>query len=44
MDADQAENALISYTFKNATEELPVIIDTETGAISLSSVPRTKRK
>ena len=44
MDADQAENALISYTIKNATSELPVNIDPETGAIVLSSVPRNKRK
>ncbi len=44
MDADQAENALISYTIKNATEDLPVNIDPETGEIALSSVPRNKRK
>ena len=44
VDADQAENALISYTIKNATEDLPVNIDPETGEIALSSVPRNKRK
>ena len=44
VDADQAENALISYTIKNATSELPVNIDPETGEIALSSVPRNKRK
>ena len=44
VDADQAENALISYTLKNATEDLPVTIEADTGDITLVSVPRNKRK
>ena len=44
VDADQAENALISYTLKNATEDLPVTIESDTGDITLVSVPRNKRK
>lgn len=44
VDADQAENALISYTLKNATDDLPVTIDSDTGDITLVSVPRNKRK
>ena len=44
VDADQAENALISYTLKNATDDLPVPIDSDTGDITLVSVPHNKRK
>ena len=44
MDADQAENALISYTIKNATEDLPVSINSDSGEITLISVPSNKRK
>ena len=43
-DADQAENALISYTIKNATEDLPVSINSDSGELTLISVPSNKRK
>ena len=44
VDADQAENALISYTIKNATEDLPVSINQETGELTLTSLETNKRK
>ena len=44
VDADQAENGLISYTIKNATEDLPVSINQETGQLSLTSLETNKRK
>ena len=44
VDADQAENGLISYTIKNATEDLPVTINQETGQLTLTSLETNKRK
>ena len=44
VDADQAENALISYTIKNATEDLPVSINEKTGQLILTSLETNKRK
>ena len=44
VDADQAENGLISYTIKNATEDLPVSINQETGQLTLTSLETNKRK
>jgi hypothetical protein len=35
-DLDQAENGLIRYSIKNATEELPVTLNPETGEIKLT--------
>ena len=35
-DLDQAENGLIRYSIKNATEGLPVTLDPETGEIKLT--------
>ena len=43
-DSDQAENGLIIYSIKNATEDLPVSLDPETGEIILTSVPVNKKK
>ena len=44
VDADQAENGQISYTIKNATEDLPVSINQETGQLTLTSLETNKRK
>ena len=44
VDSDQAENGQIVYSIKNATEELPVSLDPDSGEISLVSLPADKKK
>ena len=43
-DSDQAENGQIVYSIKNATDDLPVSLDPETGEIILTDVPVNKKK
>ena len=43
-DLDQAENGLIRYSIKNATESLAVTIDPETGELRLKERIEGKQK
>ena len=43
-DLDKAENGKIIYSIKNATENLPVELNPETGDIVLTSLPLSKKK
>ena len=43
-DLDQGENGLIRYSIKNATEDLPVSLDPETGELRLTQRLAVKQK
>ena len=43
-DLDQGENGLIRYSIKNATEDLPVTLDPETGELRLTQRLAVKQK
>ena len=43
-DLDQGENGLIRYSIKNATEDLPVALDPETGELRLTQRLAVKQK